>query len=277
MEDWTVSYRGLLMGPGTAIGVVSLTGLEDAPDVIVFDQDKVRGVGRVKAPLGVQGRTPMGRFEISKSSAGSVGDALAALQAATVTTDSEDVLAWKVPGRPARQIMARAIRRSIPMDLRFGLGAAEATVQWEASDPRMQALVERSDSTGVGETIGGLGFPHGFPHGFGFATPGTVSIQNDGNFPAPWTATLAGPLSSPRIGLVGNNGELALNGFTLPAGQTLEFDSRDRTVLLNGTASRYGSLTTRRWFDLPVGSSLVQLSASAGDGSLTVRWRDTWI
>lgn len=181
-------------------------------------------------------------------------------------------------GGSTRLRFGRTRNASVPSSL-VGVGhTAVASLQFVALDPLMYSATEHSGSTGVGEVTGGLGFPHGFPHGFGFASPGTIEVHNGGSVAAPWTATLVGPLVSPRITTInGEGGDLDFAGFTLDAGQTLEIDSAARTVLLGGTASRYGALTSRRWFNLAPGTTTVHLGASAGEGTLTMRWRDAWL
>lgn len=252
-------------------GVESLAGLRSG------NLERGRAHGSIPGPLFAGNR--LVTVEATMHGSPSVlRDQVDQLAAAAALSDLERPLVWVLGGMTQlRRANVRVVGRALPIDSAFAAGKAVATLQFEATDPRVYGNIERSDSTGVGAVTGGLAMPHGFPHGFGLAEAGTITTTNGGTYPAPWTATLTGPLTSPRIALVGTDGELRLDGFDLAAGDTLELDSRRRTIRLNGTASRAGSLTRRAWFDLPVGSAAVQLTAGAGTGELSLSWRDTWL
>ena len=111
----------------------------------------------------------------------------------------------------------------------------------------------------------------------GTASGGQVVATNDGEFGAPWTAVISGPVTTPRIENVTTGATLTFNG-TLGTGETLTISSLDRTVLLNGTASRYSWLTAgSSWFDLPAGSSTVRFAGVSGSGSMDLSFRSVWI
>jgi len=272
-----IEWNGLLFGGPTADYHFGgdVEGLADIPDVERGDQPRARAHGLVRGPIVSRERyiTVQLRF----IGVAYLAEKIAALNAATTLANSESPLVWDF-GDGARRSNVRIIRRSIPtVPMDMIQGVADATLQFVATDPRIYGNTEQSGSTSPGSVTGGLSFPHGFPHGFGTATAGTIQVDNNGTIPAPWTATLTGPLVSPRVTTLDGEGNLHFNGFTLADGETLEIGSLNRTVLLGGTASRYNALTTRTWFDLPVGPSSVQLSAASGTGSLELRWRDTYL
>jgi len=111
---------------------------------------------------------------------------------------------------------------------------------------------------------------------FGSAgTGGSISVTNSGNFPAPWVATIIGPVTNPV--LTCNGQSVTFNG-TVNAGETLVVDSLGRSVLLNGTASRYSWVAaTSQWFELPVGVSSVNFGATSGTGTCNFSYRSTWL
>lgn len=193
-----------------------------------------------------------------------------ALAWATTSADTDLVFQW---GGTKQLRRGRTRAMNVGSQL-VGVGdIAVAALQFVAGDPLVYNAAAQSGSTGIGTVTGGLTFPLDFPLLFGTATPGSVIAMNTGSAPAPWTAVLAGPLVSPRISHVGQGRALELAGYSLGAGETLVFDSAERTVLLNGVASRYGDLTARDWFALDPGSNMVQLEASSGTGTLTLSWR----
>lgn len=270
-NNWSIVEAG-------SPGLTALDGVESIDNVRSGNVMRGRAHGSVRGPLYMGDRDITAEVVIVGTPQ-SIRTQVDELSAATVINDEELPLIWQLPGMTeARQSFARVHRRSIPVDINFTLVKATAVIQWVATDPRIYGTTLKSGTTGTASLTGGLGFSHGFSHGFGSVTPSTIPIDNDGSSPAPWTATLTGPLTAPRITLIdGATGDLSFNNFTLLAGQTLEIDSQARTVLLNGTASRYGNLTTAQWFDLPVGVSQVQLQATAGTGSLTIRYRNTFL
>lgn len=276
MTDWSYTLGSLSFGDGTDIDVVRVVGLEDLPDLRTTDVPRARAAGLVAGPQHPAGRTVTFQLALVAADHAALRALVDDIKAATAG-DTERTLTFTHPSWGPARLTVRPRARSIPVDLDFLFQAPSATIQLVATDPRIYGDQLRNDTTGVGSVTGGQGFPLSFPHGFGTATAGTIAATNDGNTPAPWSATLTGPLTSPRISLVDGAGALELSGFTLAAGEFLTLDSLDRTVLLNGTAGRYGSLTTRDWFELPVGSSEVQLTAASGTGNLTLRWRDTWL
>ncbi len=281
-NDWqielpTTDGTGYLIGDDEPVGVLRIEGLEDLPEVRSADLPRPRAHGSFVMPAYATERILTVAVELASRDGLTLRQVVDDLAAATTIRQFEAPIVFQLPDMGKRRLLGRVIRRTLPVDLPFLYGLASGAIQIAASDPRIFDNTLRSGTTGVGEVVGGLGFPHGFPHGFGTATAGTIEIANDGNADAPWTATLTGPLTSPRISVVDGAGDLELAGFTLDAGETLELDSRDRTVLLGGSASRYGSLTRRGWFEIPPGASTVQLTAAAGTGTLTLRWRSAWL
>ena len=276
-EDWMMEFAGYAIGGVEPVSIIEVTGLEDLPSVEQSDIALGRAHGLLAGPMFGRGRTITLVGEIEQGSAASFREAVDAFRSATSLRSDEQALAFRIGMDDPRMVYARVVRRTVPNDQAFSYGLGTVGVQWVATDPRIYSTTLQSASTTPGSSIGGLSFPHGFPHGFGTATSGTLEVTNDGNAGAPWTATLTGPLSSPRIRLLGLDGELAFSGFDLAAGQTLTLDSLNRSVLLEGTASRYGSLSVRDWFEFPPGGATVGFSASSGAGSLSMTWRDTWL
>lgn len=276
LGDFSIDFNGW----STGCGATALTGLDGVRSrtgtpTRLGDVPRGRAHGSVRGPLTVGDRAILARLRI-KGGPDVIESEVEAIERACAVTSVEMPLTWTIRG-VTRVAYCRVTNVDLPVDHEYALGVARSTLQFVATDPRIYGTTEHSGTTGTASVTGGLSFPHGFPHGFGSATPGTIQVVNEGHVPAPWTATLTGPLSGPRISLVGTVGVLAFDGFDLPAGQTLEIDSAARTILLNGQSSRYGSASLIRWFDLPVGTSQIQLSAAAGEGSLTVRWRDTYL
>jgi hypothetical protein len=88
-----------------------------------------------------------------------------------------------------------------------------------------------------------------------------------------------GPVVSPWVWVVHDDGTVQRLRFdiTLTDGQWLDIDTKNLTVLLNGTVSRRGQ-TTGDWPVLPPGTHRVRWNAAIfnSDARLTVRYRSAW-
>lgn len=148
-------------------------------------------------------------------------------------------------------------------------------VQWQALDPRMYGLAVKSSIVSLPGGAGGMTFPLTFDLVFGAAAGGTAFVTNAGSAPAPWTARFDGPLTNPSVTYQEAGLTLSFT-ITLAAGEFLLVDSSSRTVLLNGTASRYSTLAQPNWWDLPPGSSTIRFNAASGSGTMTFSFFDAW-
>lgn len=152
-------------------------------------------------------------------------------------------------------------------------------IQLAAPDPLRYATVASTASCGLATTSGGLAFPLVFPLDFGSgSTGGTLLLTNAGNT-ATWPIwTITGPVTNPVIVNTGTGERLTLT-ITVDAGQQLILDTDARTVMLQGVASRRGSLSsTSAWFPLRAGATAIAFQASSYDPatSLSAAWRSAW-
>lgn len=158
-------------------------------------------------------------------------------------------------------------------------GVARARCEFKALDPRLYSL-EVTDSPLVlaSNSGAGLEFPLTFPMTFGgAATGGVVTVENAGTFTAPWVAVINGPVVDPFLENTATGEIVRLTG-TLDAGDYLVVDSDARTVLLNGTASRYSWVSPgSTWWQLEPGANSVRYGATSGSGTGTLTSRSVWI
>jgi hypothetical protein len=278
--DGQIIFNGLTIGTSSVYGVRQLTGLHDAPGVRTSDRNRARRHGQFAGSDFVSGRSLQATLVVS---AKHPSDAWQALSQALVV--GSDEIAWQaqysgVAGGRLVQLNARVRRLSLPIDYEYAyLGEAEADVEWWATDPRIYDATETSLSTPMASTaLTGRGYPRSYPRGYGGATTGgLLTAANDGEFPAPWQATIEGPVDNPRIENITTGRTVGFVG-SLAAGETLELDSDKWSVLLNGTASRYSWLTPgSQWFDLAPGDNELRFAGSSGSGSITFNYRSAWI
>lgn len=277
MTTWQWTYNGLLFGNGTTIGVVKADGL-DFPNVRTGDQPRplVHGLWPGRDLAG--DRVVTLELELTANDDTTFSTQIAALRAATTLQPSAELpLVMQLPGDVAKRLYCRPRRRAIPVDNRYMYRLAGITVQFVASDPRLYADAQGSGSAGVATAGTGLTFnaTPNFSFG-GAAAGGSITAVNSGDTPTPWTATVTGPITDPALILTATGQRVAMQG-TVNSGETLVLDSQARTILLNGTASRYSWLQAgSQWFDLAPGSNQVQFGATSGSGTLSLAWRSAW-
>lgn len=282
-QDFQYEYNGLLLGAFTPFEAQSISGLANLPNV------RTGSVGRFGRHGGVGGRhyQDIRHVAITWDIFDGLDDAEFATRrdelqlAFAVIEDPAGVkpFVWQHPGRGKLRLYCRPIDRTTPINREFSLRYGEVSVRLEATDVWIYSNTEKSATMSPGTTTGGLSFPLDFPLVFGSGgSGGSASLNNEGTAPAPWTATITGSTPNPKITHVESGRYLELSGLTVDTGDTLVFDSKDRTILYNGTASRRGLLTTASsWFALQPGLNTIQFSSGGvATGQLTFNFRDTY-
>lgn len=277
--SYEITWNGLTLGGSSQIYKLrNVTGLHDSPGVRTSDMDRARQHGQFAGLDYLTGRSIQASvYLLSDASA----DWAAFTNAMTVGNSLESTLGITVPnlalGRTLN-LSAKCRKVSMPVELDNQFGIGKADIEWWATDPRMyDSTASSATVTPCTPTGFGLTFDATFNLSFGGGAPtGTIVALNDGNFPAPWTVTFDGPLTTPKIENTTTGDTLTFEG-TVPAGSQLVVSSLDRTVLLNG-ASRYSWLASgSKWSELPSGTQQLRLTASGGTGTATLTYRSTWI
>lgn len=275
--DYQLEYRGLLLGAGTGYELVELRGLGLA-EVRSSDTARPRDHGRFAGTDYLDARVLQFDIEVWAPDADGLAERMDTLTAAFAPGDSEQPLVFQLPGADdKRRIHCRPRRLGYPIANGHQFGVIEAlTVECVATDPRVYDNTQQNASVGLATGGGGLEFPATFPVSFG--TPGTSNIIDAGNagtFETRPVARIDGPATNPILENITTGHQLALNG-ALAGGEFLLVDFAERTVLLNGTASRYGWVDDPdQWWVLVPGSNEVRFSASTYEGGalLTLSWR----
>ena len=87
-------------------------------------------------------------------------------------------------------------------------------------------------------------------------------VNNAGNYPSYPVFTITGPVTNPTVTLQ-STGEYFTVTTTLASTDTLVIDMKAGTVILNGTATRYGSVAIgSTWFAITPGSQSIQVSSA---------------
>lgn len=277
-QDYEMEFAGLLMGGDTVYGIVQIDGLLDIPKVSTGDRERLRRHGLMPGDDWLQGRAVSVAVEIYDPT----DTAIAAFTEATAPGGDEVMLAFQFPGVAGGEkagIFCRPRRRKLVMDEEFYYGFPEAVVEWQATDPRIYSVVENNEVAGLPSGSPGAAFNMTFDLGFGgVSETGNLTITNDGNFATPWRAVIDGPVTNPSIENV-DTGETISVTLVVGSGDELVIDSETRTIMLNGTASRYSSLDAgSNWWDMAPGNNTIKFRAATFTAStLTLTWRDAWI
>jgi hypothetical protein len=277
--DGQIEMRGLLIGSGTDF-LISDDGIDGFGTTDLRTSD----VARPQAHGLFQQRTWLGQrdidFEILV-----VGDTqaevLTNLQTlgeafAPASSTEAEALALRVGGsvflaygRPDKTAADVSLIQS---------GLAKVKTRFVATDPLLYDATENADSSGGASVTGGHGYPHAYPHGYGTVVSGSIAATNAGNFETYGTATITGPCTNPTVTLI-ETGETLSCTITVEATDSLVIDFKERTVTLNGTASRSNTVDRpgSTWFALAPGVNTVQFSQDSGSGSMSWAWRDAWL
>jgi len=280
-SDFQYQYGAVDFGDGTAIDVVAHSGF-GMPPVRSADMAVARRHGQHPGDDFVDGRFVEITLEVDGTGSSTLDVLVASLTAAFAPGGVEAPLTFQLPGFAGggkRRVNVRPRRFEQPGTLEQSRGLATVELQLFATDPRVYDDAESSGQVGLPSGGTGLTWPLTWPLNWGaISTSGSVFATNDGNFSAPATIRVDGPVVNPRIENL-TAGQTIEADITVNTGDFLLFDTAARTVMLNGTASRYANLTSMsQWWDLAPGSNEIRFRAStATAAAMTVTWRSAWI
>lgn len=218
------------------------------------------------------------RGESASGCAGNV-DALLAAWFLDSTLDgygARRALHLKMPGAVERVLYGRPRRNTFDMT-RINGRRADGELEFFAPDPRWYSSLLHSTVMNLSQAVSGRGYNRSYNYGYGGAVSGdTFVINNAGTFPTQPTITITGPVTNPWI-LNTTTGLSIRFIITLDPTDTLQINFAERTVVLNGLASRY-STKVGDFFDLVKGDNSLKYVANAYSASTaTVSWRDAWL
>jgi hypothetical protein len=165
-------------------------------------------------------------------------------------------------------------------DLKFGFFRFQ--LQWQADDPRLYATSDEGGTLDAAAAGDGLTYPLAYPLDYGAGDPGsTFEFTNRGTAPTPLVATFEGPPSGSVTQMTLQNtttGESLVLDYTLEPGHTLVVDTAAKTVLLDGSSTRFAAKQPgSTWLELPPGdSTLAYLAQGSSGSSVTVAVRSAW-
>lgn len=282
-DDWEFEYRGFAFGGDSDQGVPpGLRGFFDNPDMISSDQRRLRRHGLHPGDDWYEGREVTIPIEVTADSTATWEANLQALKTAMAVDperdDVEDPLVFQIPGiAGGRKVRINARPRGL---------TGELNIEWFYEIPIVRARffstkpwIYDNTETEVTSPIlagssSGITWPITWPIVWGTVTASSFTATNDGTNRAEFVATIPGPVTNPVIQHLDRGLELAF-AITLEAGQFLEVDTENRTVLLNGEANRY-YVKSGTWFNLSPGDNTLAYRADSGSSDLVITYRSTW-
>lgn len=167
--------------------------------------------------------------------------------------------------------LQRLVKLDGDLDPPFQEGQAVLTYQAQffSEDPRAYSqTLQLITGTALSASGGGRTIPTPFNYTYSSSGGGTASFTNAGNRPTPPIFRIYGMCVNPVIAIVGGSLKLSFLG-TIANGDYLEIDVAKRTVKLNGASNRLNFLDSANttWFELPKGTSNLQLIAGTFDGT----------
>lgn len=282
LQDYQIAIPGLTIGPGTPYILTEWSGY-GVPAVRTSDDPVPQDDGSWTGPdyldsreltlsVVVRGDTPED----------TVANAEALLAAWNLDTSQDGYgarmpLTLKMPGIDERVIFGRPRRAQLETTRIVGTNVV-ADLEFFCPDPLWYSSSLRTQVFSLSEPASGRGYNRSYDYGYGGATDSGIENLTNAGSRAVWPiAVIEGPVVNPRIENIDTGQTLALS-YTLLAGETLELDFQAKTVLLNGTASRYYA-KSGEWFKLAPGANNIRFVSGSYDAGavLIMSWRDAWV
>ncbi len=185
---------------------------------------------------------------------------------------------FKHPTVGQRVIFAKSLGCRYDVDSLRRVGQTAIQFQLKAEDPTIygsQIILTGS----LAAASSGRSYPRSYNYGYGIVlgSAGAVNAFNAGNKPATAIIRLQNVINPVVVNDTVSK-KLTFTA-TINSPDYYDIDLRNRTVILNGTANRRGTVQgTSQWFLLQPGDNLLRLLGSAGTGTptMTVTYRPAW-
>jgi hypothetical protein len=286
------SIGDLIVGPGTPYLIEGWDYL-DHPAVFTDDYRLPGQHGRQMAPADVyDGRTMVARLRVfggvlpNRGTTATVRANLNALSAACAQWGPQPIVQEMnlfAIGDTFPSRFTGRVRGFVVDEETIQFGHVAVAIRFECKSAWREDSNIKTLDIGLPGGGGGRTYDLTFDRVYGAPAVGGSGIAtNSGTIPVWPTITINGGPSgvdNPRVTHLGQDKTLRLAGILIPAGDTLTIDTEAGTVLLNGTASRYGFLVEDEWFTIEPGPNTILYNANTAlaGSSITVAWRDGYL
>lgn len=279
--------EGLVLGDGTNYDIIGITGT-GMPDVRDIDVNRLDDDGAWKTRQENVGKRILTLNLWVLARPGLPADELISDLKRAFQKDNDPKpfrFHWPLgfdlgsTGNDVRRVDAYVRGRIESLEHQNNTGAFPVIVEMACIDPRVYEDELRSFTVATAVDNVGREYPRVYPLTYQEGFSGIVVANNVGNFNTRPTARIDGPCTSPRIENV-TTGQLLRLRTELLEDQFLEIDFDARSILLNGTANRYGDkVISSTFFDVIPGENSIRFAAEAFQegAQLTFRWRSAWL
>ncbi len=190
-------------------------------------------------------------------------------------------LKYQLSGQVAKQVYCKVFNKEIT-EIYIEKYIRPFRINLIAIDPRIYSQEELTKTVYIPSAEGGRVYAKTYPKTYGTVqTGGKIVCTNNGNYSVWPIVKMYGPLSSPKIR---NNDdgqkEIQIN-MVVADGDYLEIDFLEKTIMLNGTASRYNYLGSSPddWWKLKKGNNEIEFRDGLGNvtGKALIIYRHGWI
>lgn len=280
--DYTLEFNGLLLGGDSNYNLIKIEGLLDLPSIRSADKDKLRRHGQYAGDDFLDARTITVTFDLYAATQDDLSSLISELELALAPCSDEQPLVFHIPGVAGgntARANARCRRKALPVTMEYRYGLPQAIVEFHATDPRLYLNDLQTKQIGLAANASGLTFDATPSFVFGdAASGGYMTVTNQGSFATSPTFRIYGPIENPRIENVTSEKTFALD-IEIVDGNYIDIDFENRSILENGVASRYSSMTvSSEWFSLEPGDTEIRFTADAyTDASLAILYRSAWL
>jgi hypothetical protein len=189
-------------------------------------------------------------------------------------------LKWN-DGINSYQVYCKVLSRDIDDNYKDDSFNRDFLINLVAVDPCIYSQTENIDTIYIPSATGGRGYVKTYAKAYGtISVGGKATLNNLGNFDSLPTVKLYGPLTTPKIRNNSDSAKEIQIDTTVSAGDYLEVDFADHTIMLNGTTSRYNFLNSNSdWWVIKPGNNDIEFRDSGGNvlGYALINWRSAWI
>ena len=189
-------------------------------------------------------------------------------------------LTYQLSGQAAKQVYCKVFSKSIA-ETYSEKYIRPFLINLIAIDPHIYSQEELIKTVYIPSAVGGRVYAKVYPKTYGtIQVGGKITCTNNGNYPVIPIVKMYGPLSSPKIRNNDDDAKEILINLVVADGDYLEIDFLEKTILLNGTASRYNylSLDSQFW-KLKMGNNSIEFRDGLGNvnGKCEIIFRSGWI
>lgn len=285
--DWQFEVAGLVMGADTPYTVTDISGLRDRQPRSTYP-NRPLGHGSMPLPdylgskqiiLNLTLPSPDDPDILAPGRLETLLDELSLAWTPVLDGSTLKTFIYQLPGSPRKRLYGRARNFSVNMDT-YDLGWVDAVVEFVATDPIAYSDTLSNQDIALATALGGRTYPRIYPMAYAGSVSNSTTIDNLGNANSYPVVTFNGPITNPSVENI-TTGQTVSFAIALAAGEQLIVDFAARTVLLNGTASRYNTMTSKadQWWALVPGGNAIRYAASTPEPGavMNISWRSAWL